>query len=127
MATFCLSKFTPEHCSLSSMLDARQRSHTKTDLRAGCLYVVSLGNGLYKIGRTTNLKRRLVALSSANANLDLVGVWAVPDPGTAETVAHEIFARFHQEREWFRIPNDELVHVVERLSRIGKPELVPAL
>src|SRR3990170_1821095 len=68
----------------------RQRSHTKTDLRAGCLYMVSMGNGFYKIGRTTNLKRRLVALSSANANLDLVGVWAVPDPGTAETVAHEI-------------------------------------
>lgn len=94
----------------------------KTDLRKQeWVYFVHAPDAqpepLIKIGRTRNLKWRVIGLQSqVPVELRLIG--AIKAPAGTETIVHEIFAPHRRHGEWFA-PADELTSFVASLPKGG--------
>lgn len=79
--------------------------------RRGYIYVVRSGtSNLYKIGRTTNLKKRLQTLQTSCAvSLNVVKTLCCSDAIALEKSAHTKFSHYRKIGEWFAL-NDEQLH-----------------
>lgn len=78
--------------------------------RRGYIYVVRSGvSNLYKIGRTTNLKKRLQTLQTSCAvSLNVVKTLFCSDAIALEKAAHSKFAHYRKTGEWFALNNEQL-------------------
>jgi len=78
--------------------------------RRGYIYVVRSGvSNLYKIGRTTNLKKRLQTLQTSCAvSLNVVKTLFCSDAIALEKAAHTKFAHYRKTGEWFALNNEQL-------------------
>jgi hypothetical protein len=64
--------------------------------------------GLVKIGRATDIRKRLRSLQSGSPDkLSLVGVWPTSNPAHFEAVLHSMFAARRVRGEWFW-PDDDM-------------------
>jgi hypothetical protein len=69
------------------------------------IYLIKSGNGLYKVGKTRNLAKRIRDLQTGNPNkLEIVDSFQTDDPGTVEAILHDMLSPYHVKGEWFRIP-----------------------
>ncbi len=72
---------------------------------------------MFKVGRTTNLKSRLVSYNTGTAlsEDDLFYVSKIPtlDAKGLEQLLHRALCRYHSSKEWFRVPHSHLSKIVE--------------
>jgi len=82
-------------------------------------FVYLLGNekdGRYKIGKTNDIDRRLVALQTGSDEiLTPLALLQVRDMHHAEYVIHDIFARWRYRREWFHITEEAGLRLLDKV------------
>jgi hypothetical protein len=84
------------------------------------VYVVKC-NEFYKIGSTSDLRRRLIALQTGNPYpITLIHSYEIPV--SAETSFHNLLTKIgcHERGEWFKISEDLLVTVLQVLGDYEK-------
>ena len=64
---------------------------------------------LYKIGSTTNIKRRLSTLGTANINLQLLLYVDI----NIEKLLHKIYKDCKICKEWYKLKSDEIENIKE--------------
>lgn len=76
------------------------------------IYVLrSSETGLVKIGKSTNLTRRIADLQRMNASrLELVAYCSCANPGFAEEILHFRLAHCRQHGEWFRASLEDVLN-----------------
>ena len=79
------------------------------------VYIVRAGNGLVKIGTTTNLASRLGGIRTNNAS-ELEVIRTLPGARPEEKWLHEFFAADRVRLEWFQFQPEMLTVVVPDLS-----------
>ena len=77
----------------------------------GYTYIVhATGTDLYKIGSSTDVRRRISGLQSGSANL--LEIVTVVEGTDVERILHDIFADYRRHGEWFELDNPLLVLIV---------------
>lgn len=78
--------------------------------REGYVYIFKVGEGLYKIGMTTNIKNRLKALEASCPNILCIWSAKVRDRYFAEKDLHNFFKKKKNKREIYilNMPDDML-------------------
>ena len=77
-------------------------SRGRIDRKGGCVYFLyAPNNKAVKIGKTTNLKRRLKSFKTALPNAKLLGFMESQAPYELESDLHRKFAEYHVRGEWF--------------------------
>jgi hypothetical protein len=86
----------------------------------GYVYIIWLGRErYYKIGRTTNVTKRLSDLKSANPWCELIYSRPVSDAGEVEKILHKMFNHTKVEREIFQLEDVHIqtaINVIEKFS-----------
>lgn len=81
----------------------------------GYIYVLKAENGLYKIGKTKNVKKRISAIKTASpVKIEIHLLFQSSDMNKAEGMLHEMFSEFREIGEWFRIGEKEFQRIYER-------------
>lgn len=81
------------------------RATRGTTTHRGCLYVVQQPDGSIKLGVTTNLPTRLLALEAASGqSLQVLAIWSIRD---FETHCHELCARYRKGKQEKKQPLGE--------------------
>lgn len=88
--------------------DREKAYHEKCPGASGYVYIADIGDGLYKIGKTSDLAKRQLSLSAANPKFRIVFNRYVKDMGFVEKETHQKLAKCHVQRELFRLPEFEL-------------------
>lgn len=84
-----------------------------------CYLVGDCMTGLVKIGKTSNMKKRLTTMRTSNLNLTLLFVL----PYDLEGELHLLFKDKRIEREWFKLTFDDMRGVIELYNEYLKREL----
>ncbi|MEL6612221.1 MAG: GIY-YIG nuclease family protein [Bacteroidota bacterium] len=88
---------------------------------AGFVYLLSADSGLYKIGRTINLTKRVTHLAvKLPVRIELVHSIPSSDYVWAEETLHERFADKRDHGEWFALREGD-VHAICSLDRLDPP------
>lgn len=83
------------------------------------IYIMDLGfDGLYKIGMSTNPKRRLRALQSGNPKMKLVLFIKVRASTVTERHLHRSFENRRFDRELFHLTHEDIMKIETYLTRI---------
>jgi predicted XRE-type DNA-binding protein len=78
---------------------------------AGCIYVLSStrSNGLFKIGRTLDITKRISSLNCGSPDpLKLVHSILSDDPVSAESIIHKKFSAKRTKGEWFALNETDI-------------------
>lgn len=80
-------------------------------------FVIEPTNNAIKIGRSSQIRKRLGQLQTGNVDeLELMG-WITPsDDKKVERSLHQIYANHRVRGEWFAISQDDVLHELERAS-----------
>ncbi len=82
-------------------------------------FVYLIGNekeGRYKIGKTNDIDRRLLALQTGSDEvLTPLALLQVEDMHRAEGIIHDIFARWRYRREWFHINEESGLRLLDKV------------
>jgi hypothetical protein len=90
--------------------------------KTGHVYICSIGKEkLYKIGKTSNLQGRMMALSAANPSLRCVYSAMTSDMNGAEKFLHRLYRSCKVEREIFRINHVDTRWLDKLIARKFKP------
>lgn len=77
----------------------------------GHVYVFRISEGLYKIGRTYNIEKRLKDLRAGNPNIKCIwSAWS-RDCFELEKRIHVSMQNYHEDREIFRIPSGMIQNI----------------
>ena len=88
--------------------------------RGAYIYILALGrDGLYKVGKTVEIQRRIKDLSAANPSANLVGYGWVPNPRAVEANIHWLFGEQRATREVFRFGRRDLREIGRMIERAG--------
>jgi hypothetical protein len=77
------------------------------------VYFLSDGNGLVKIGKTTNLDDRVKLFKRANLHSRLIHAIPVTNYTLAEKLLHKHYHDYHVIGEWFKLPTEEIIRIEE--------------
>lgn len=83
------------------------RSATNVN-RSACVYILAVGNDIYKIGRSKDFENRFKALSAANPSLKTIALAYVKDAAKVESKLHKKFKNQRLERELFELSVEDL-------------------
>lgn len=79
----------------------------KPSIRHGYVYLISGGNGLYKIGQTKDLEKRMAAFRTSNPNAQLLKAIKTTDCVYLEKAMHAKYENLMVAGEWFELsPQD---------------------
>lgn len=105
--------------------------------KGNCIYIISCPNfnGLYKIGKTKNLKQMMKSQTGIPHKLNLFYYHFTEDMDIARTIIHYNLRKFRVDKKkiWFKIDNpqilvDEISNVIEYLRwRKGFYEHLPGV
>lgn len=73
-------------------------------------YIIKDGSGLYKIGKSCNIKRRMKSLSIGNPFIELI--YEIKDD--VETELHSKFYNKRFNGEWFRLTDEDLLYIYQK-------------
>ncbi|MDH6224330.1 GIY-YIG nuclease family protein [Streptomyces sp. MJP52] len=87
------------------------------------VYVIGTpGSNTVKIGRTTNLQRRLADIQRMSP-VPLVALWTHPGGHELETRLHHHFAELRSHGEWFAFDGDPLPAIKQAAAEAIRPRL----
>lgn len=91
-------------------------SQPRKNARDGIVYVIRAGQtNLYKIGRTTNIDRRLRQLQTMNSQqLSVVKLIQCHDAIAVETTLHQKYKSYRRQGEWFEL-DESVIKLMEAL------------
>ena len=72
--------------------------------------------GLYKIGFTANIKRRLKDYKSHNGNVNLVYVIKSDNCFELESIIHQEYSKQRITGEWFDLSDNDLFNIISKCS-----------
>ena len=78
----------------------------------GYVYFLEGPDGIYKIGRTKNIKQRFASFTKFPMQFKLVHVEYYDDERLGEQQRHQQFKQYKYRGEWYKIPKDIVVNVV---------------
>lgn len=84
------------------------------------------GQSHYKVGVTSNIKKRISALQTSNANkVELVTLRFVDDHRQHEKTLHNWLRQFRTNggKEWFKVSPDQAVDIAIRINQLPEVEL----
>jgi hypothetical protein len=88
-----------------------EKAHTKLR-QMYCVYLVS-GNGYVKIGKATNVRRRLSSLQTSSPfPLKLLKTWTCNDAVEKENMLHAKYKKYRHKGEWFLLPDEILTELI---------------
>ena len=89
---------------------------TKARASFGEVYVINaIGTNVYKIGCTTNFKKRFTGITAASPlPIEIYKYGKCENPYVIEAIMHRRLKEFHFKNEWFILGEDEL-KIVERV------------
>jgi hypothetical protein len=93
--------------------------HDKHD-NSGYVYIFSVGENLYKVGKARNWKARLFTFQAANPEIKMVHVVSVRNRHKAEIAAHEYINKKKVKREIFRLDQVDVDGLLKLLSRYAE-------
>jgi len=92
-------------------------SRGRIDRKGGCVYFLhNPYNNMVKIGKTTNLKKRLQVHKISSPEAKLLGFIKSSTPYELESDLHGRFMEYHVEGEWFKY-RGELKKYIDRRAR----------
>lgn len=91
--------------------------HDIDESRAGYIYIIDLGQGLYKVGKTVNFDRRLKDLQTGNPDAKAVLVERVIDRHAVEQAIQVLLKKSHQGREVFTLNEGSINRVRKVISQ----------
>jgi hypothetical protein len=80
----------------------------KPKVKRPCVYLMSSNTGLYKIGKTTNIDKRLYDFTTLPLGIALVRHWEVDNYDNLESELHSYFRDKRDDGEWFRLTEDDV-------------------
>lgn len=83
----------------------------------GQIYVGFDGTGWFKIGITSDYKKRRQQMRTANPTFQFLFVFYVRNPAVVELQLHTKFESKRKAREWFDLDGEDLSWIYERLSK----------
>lgn len=85
----------------------------KTDAaKTELVYLIKSHGSFFKVGTTTDLKRRLSNLQSGNPMpLTVIKAWPVAHGETSEAALQTLLDRYHFNLEWFKIPRQVMTEL----------------
>lgn len=90
-------------------------------MRASAVYIIRL-NGLYKIGRSTDPRKRIDGMQLPGKP-EVIAVGWTADSKNLEYLLHERFSDKRRHGEWFALTHDELDEAVNRIHLRQTAEL----
>lgn len=82
---------------------------TKNKLDKGYVYVITDGQGNYKVGSSTNIQRRMSYMQTGNAyELKLHAQWLLYEYEVAEEILHEFLEDKKIRGEWFKLEDGDI-------------------
>jgi hypothetical protein len=88
------------------------------------VYLMGMGNGLFKIGWTVNVHTRLTEFKTGNPLLELVHAEHVLNAHGCERALHHRFQEKRVSGEWFRLSESDIAAIKAYLAE-RTPPLVP--
>lgn len=89
----------------------REESKKRKPMR-GFIYLIRLENGLYKIGKTKNMKSRMNAFSvTFPMAWELIYKFETEDYSNAEISLHKMFYDKRKVGEWFELTNEDVEYI----------------
>lgn len=83
---------------------AEEKAGVDTSIgREGYVYIFKIGDGLYKVGMTTNVQKRMQALKASCPHLMCIWTAKVRDKFSAESKLHKIFKPKKVQREIYAL------------------------
>lgn len=77
----------------------------------GYVYLMKDASGLYKIGATAHLEKRIEQIKSTNPTIQLVRFAESEDPMSLERRLHHHFSEKRDHGEWFRLDESDVVEI----------------
>lgn len=116
-----LSNFTQEEidqfakeqaqCVIDYIESHNSRPAPEREPKPGWIYILSNGEGLYKIGRTTLSPEVRLCQFLQLPKFNIVESFESPHIERDEKRLHKRYAKYRENGEWFRIPGDLLIGV----------------
>ena len=79
----------------------------------GFIYLIRAENGLYKIGKTKDLEKRIKPFHvDFPMKWEMVYSFQSPDYGLAESFLHIRFSEKRDVGEWFRLSNEDIIFIM---------------
>lgn len=109
------------HCMRDRRLFEYKAKHTP---RSGYVYVIKAMDDLYKIGIADNIKTRFRMLQ-AQCPIPVILLYSCyfEDCVKVESELHRICKQYHSHFEWFRLPDDIVVAVIEKIKNTTDKQL----
>lgn len=80
------------------------------------IYLIYEGNNIFKIGRTSHIKKRLNAYKTHNSQVEgYIAVFEVRNSKIAERYLHNIYDKYKVSSEFFELPIEELVKLESKV------------
>jgi hypothetical protein len=80
------------------------------------IYILYEGDNIFKIGRTSQIDKRLNAYKTHNSQIEgYIAVFEVGDSKLAEKSLHRQFEDYRVRNEFFELPIDELKNLESRI------------
>lgn len=73
-----------------------------------CVYLIRSSTGLYKIGRTKSLRKRMQAYATLPDAIEFVHAIGCDDEQEAETSLHKKFVKYRVRGEWFSLKDSDI-------------------
>lgn len=85
------------------------KGNAKLVRTSGFVYLIKSNEGVYKIGRTTNINKRLTQLQVASS-VPLKVLWFkhFSNAPEVEKMLHETFKEYQYQGEWFKLPTSAI-------------------
>lgn len=87
-----------------------------TNTNKGFVYIVSGYNNLYKIGYTSDLKKRMKNYNHYNIESDLIFCIESEFAFELEGIVHKFLLPFNERGEWFRLNDQNLIKAISYIS-----------
>ena len=89
----------------------RRVHESKMGGKIGYVYVFSIGEDFYKIGKSVDYKDRLYDLQASNLYMKAILARRVPDMNATEKLLHAQFGEHRVSREVFHLTDDHLAEI----------------
>jgi hypothetical protein len=105
----------------------KQHSEGRGDKTYAYVYIMGMGDGLFKVGWTFNVQQRLKEFLTSNPLVKLVHAEHVTDARRREKFLHDRFNSKWVAGEWFRLTDEDVAGAKEYLASLAPPLLPPEL
>tara|TARA_R110000803_G_scaffold199460_1_gene263536 strand:- start:248 stop:709 length:462 start_codon:yes stop_codon:yes gene_type:complete len=99
-----------------ALKQVQETINKNTNTNYGFVYIINSTENLFKIGWTSDLKKRIKNYNTHNVNSNLVFYIESQNAFELEGMAHKFLIPFNESGEWFRFNEQNLIKAISYIS-----------